>query len=186
MSDKPDLLEALRGELTSIVRRELAAHRSETADWYDQDTSPLGKSQHLRLVRAGKLKGYKVGKRVLVKRIDVDDYIALHPVARAVAANSQSQHGNTSEDEIDHMHAVNDDAASSGVADPRMKPDWLKSNRHPTEDEARQWLASVQARGQLGIILYGPDKVRVAYEDPVDDASTYEPMFQGGVFYGYK
>jgi excisionase family DNA binding protein len=114
MSDRPNLLDALRSELESIVRRELAAHRSEAADWYDQHTSPLGKSQHLRLVRAGKLPGFKVGKRVLVKRIDVDDYIARHPVARVVANVEQPSAPDNDIDEIDRLLARNGWVAASG------------------------------------------------------------------------
>ena len=76
----PDLMSALFDEVRAIVRAELAAQRSVDVDWYDQTSSPLGKKRHLYLARAGKIPACKVGKMVLIRRADVDEYIRKHPV----------------------------------------------------------------------------------------------------------
>ncbi|CAN5518929.1 hypothetical protein BH09MYX1_BH09MYX1_00860 [soil metagenome] len=44
-------------------------------EWVSQDDSPLGRFSHLRAVRSGKLSGRRVGKKVLVRRSDLDAYI---------------------------------------------------------------------------------------------------------------
>lgn len=52
-----------------------------TADeWVDQKASPLGRRAHLEAVRRGDLPGHKVAGRVLVRKSDLDAYIARHPV----------------------------------------------------------------------------------------------------------
>ena len=45
------------------------------AEWVDQNTSPLGKRRHLDAVRRGDLSASKEGKRVLVKRSELEAYI---------------------------------------------------------------------------------------------------------------
>lgn len=51
-------------------------------EWVDQKTSPLGRDRHLRLVREGKLPARKVGRRVLVKKADLDAYFDREGVVR--------------------------------------------------------------------------------------------------------
>lgn len=46
----------------------------------DQDDSPLGRRRHLELVRAGKLRAARDGRRVLVRRSDIEAYLAEHEV----------------------------------------------------------------------------------------------------------
>ncbi|MGH3430115.1 MAG: helix-turn-helix domain-containing protein, partial [Mycobacteriales bacterium] len=41
----------------------------------DQASSPLGRQRHLRLVRKGVLPGARDGRRVLVRRSDLDAYL---------------------------------------------------------------------------------------------------------------
>jgi len=48
--------------------------------WVSQHESPLGAKLHCRLVRSGALPGSKVGRRVLVRKSDLDGYIELHRV----------------------------------------------------------------------------------------------------------
>jgi len=61
------------------THRELA---SEADDQYvDQHNSPLGSRLHLRLVRRGELTGYNVGRRVLVRRADMNSYLERHRVS---------------------------------------------------------------------------------------------------------
>ena len=47
-------------------------------EWVDQNESPLGKRRHLELVRRGRLPGVRSGKRILVRRSDLDVYLAAH------------------------------------------------------------------------------------------------------------
>lgn len=59
-------------------------------EYYSQLDSPLGRRQHLELVRRGKLQGFKVGKRVLVRRDVMRDFIERRPArdrARLTAAD---------------------------------------------------------------------------------------------------
>jgi excisionase family DNA binding protein len=52
-------------------------------EWIDQATSPLGRRRHLRLVRQGVLRGVREGRRVLVRRKDIDAYLATKTVTPA-------------------------------------------------------------------------------------------------------
>lgn len=49
-------------------------------EWVDQAHSPIGRLAHLEAVRTGRVKGCKVGKRVLVRKADLDDFIEKHRV----------------------------------------------------------------------------------------------------------
>lgn len=51
------------------------AIEERSRDWVDQAESPLGRQRHIALVKTGKLPGYRDGRRVLVKRADIDRYI---------------------------------------------------------------------------------------------------------------
>lgn len=58
-------------------------------DWVDQYKSPLGKRRHLDLVRTGKLQGRKLGRRVLVRRVDLNAHIEREGLARGRPADEQ-------------------------------------------------------------------------------------------------
>ncbi len=58
------------------------------SEWVDQSTSPLGRHRHLRLFRRGILKGAKDGRRRLVRRSDIDAYLASKGVDAAPAAEN--------------------------------------------------------------------------------------------------
>lgn len=80
MKHKQQLLESLL-EL-------LLPETVEKSPYYTQDDSPLGHDRHLKLVRAGKITGYKDGRKVFAKRDDVHAYIEDQKVApRGVPAN---------------------------------------------------------------------------------------------------
>jgi excisionase family DNA binding protein len=80
--------------LTPKVRRELAgaallaaidrylqiviAERTTADEWVDQETTPLGRRAHLKAVRRGDLKAVKIGRRVLVRRSDLDAFFQRH------------------------------------------------------------------------------------------------------------
>lgn len=54
----------------------LAANAAAGDAWVDQGRSPLGRRRHLRLVREGAIPAVKEGRRVLVRRADLDAYLA--------------------------------------------------------------------------------------------------------------
>lgn len=49
---------------------------TEGDDWVSQKDSPLGKAKHLELARDGKLPSTKEGRLVMIKRSDIDAYLA--------------------------------------------------------------------------------------------------------------
>jgi excisionase family DNA binding protein len=63
--------------------RECFRERDARDEWVDQDASPLGRRRHLALARRGDLPAVKDGRRVLVKRGDLDSYLHEHPVRNA-------------------------------------------------------------------------------------------------------
>ena len=62
-------------------------------EWIDQTASPLGKRQHLALVKAGVLSGSRVGKRVLVRRSHIDAFIESQAVTAPKAATAAANDG---------------------------------------------------------------------------------------------
>ena len=66
--------------LAEAVAELVSAHVSKgaaAAEWVDQTSSPLGRRRHLELVRRGVLAGRKEGRRILVRRADLDAYLAV-------------------------------------------------------------------------------------------------------------
>jgi hypothetical protein len=81
------LLEALEAFVESLVAQRTSAH------WVDQDTSPLGRRHHLRAYRAGRLRGFKVGKKVLVEEADLAAYIKNYgekPAVRSIRSDADA------------------------------------------------------------------------------------------------
>lgn len=72
------LAHGLELALQSVRALKLDAEHDD--DWIDQDESPLGSRRHCRLVRSGKLRGFKLEGRVFVRRKDLDAFILEHPV----------------------------------------------------------------------------------------------------------
>jgi excisionase family DNA binding protein len=72
---------ALVGALDEYVR-EIVRDIVNAGDWVDQHTSPLGKRAHLEAVRRGDLRAAKHGRRVLVRRADLDSFLESHSVKR--------------------------------------------------------------------------------------------------------
>lgn len=70
MSRLRDLLH----ELADNVADKLESLKSD-ARYYDQHNSPLPPATHCKLVRCGKLAGYKRGGRILVEREEMHRYI---------------------------------------------------------------------------------------------------------------
>jgi hypothetical protein len=93
---------ALLGALDEYVREVVRVAVSED-DWIDQHASPLGKRAHLEAVRRGDLRGTKHGRRVLVRRSELDSFLESHP-----ARNRKS--------EIERSDGVVDQARATEVA----------------------------------------------------------------------
>ena len=72
-ADGAELL--LSKALRQLVREEISAADGRADAWIDQASSPLGRRLHTRLWRSGRLPGRKFGRRVLVRKSDVDRYI---------------------------------------------------------------------------------------------------------------
>lgn len=67
---------SIREKLHALVDEIADAIESHgAADWVDQTTSPLGRRRHLELARTGVLKSSKQGRRVLIKRRDIDAFL---------------------------------------------------------------------------------------------------------------
>jgi len=64
-------------ELASTHRR-IAAEAGES--YCDQHSSPLGPRLHCRLINTGALPGFRVGRRLLAKHVDIDAYIERHRI----------------------------------------------------------------------------------------------------------
>ncbi|WP_169928385.1 helix-turn-helix domain-containing protein [Labilithrix luteola] len=51
------------------------AQGAAKSEWVDQKNSPLGRRRHCDLAREKKLPSVKDGRRVLIKRSDIDAYL---------------------------------------------------------------------------------------------------------------
>jgi hypothetical protein len=78
-------LRQLLHELSDALADHLE-HATSSAEYYDQDSSPLSAHAHALLVRTGLVPGFKVARRVLVKRRDLHAYIERHKVEPNVAS----------------------------------------------------------------------------------------------------
>ncbi len=79
---------ALLQALDTYLLETLAAHgEMDGSGWGDQDESPLRKRAHLKAVRDGELPGVKKGKRVFVRKRDLDEYLTQHAVPRRRAGD---------------------------------------------------------------------------------------------------
>ena len=90
---------SLLAAVDGYVRVLIASHAKPDDEWVDQNTSPLGKFAHLRAVKQGRLPGVKHGKRVLVRRADLNSYLAKHSVKH------RADFETTSDDAIDERRA---------------------------------------------------------------------------------
>jgi hypothetical protein len=73
------IAEAITDLVDAQVAKGVAA-----SEWIDQDASPLGKRRHLELVRTRVLKGVREGRKVLVRRRDLDAYLVKRGESPAV------------------------------------------------------------------------------------------------------
>lgn len=80
-------MSALRDRLQSIAAAfvdELvdALESARAEDWVDQKNSPLGRDRHLALARCGALPSSKDQRRVLIRRKDIDTFLAKKKTVR--------------------------------------------------------------------------------------------------------
>jgi len=75
-------MSTLRARFHALVDEMLDLIENRGAEWVDQSSSPLGRAKHLALVRRGTLKGHKEGRKVFVKRADIDRYLEQHAVVK--------------------------------------------------------------------------------------------------------
>lgn len=85
----------LHAQLAELYRGLASTHgrlAASAADEYvDQHHSPLGSRLHCRLVRTGELPGFKAGRRILVRRGDIDSYLEKHRVAPSEPAGGADE-----------------------------------------------------------------------------------------------
>lgn len=78
-------IDRARRMLFDAITEMISAHverQTTGAEWVDQSVSPLGRERHMRLVRTGTLPGKKDGKRILVRRADIEKYLEKKTVIR--------------------------------------------------------------------------------------------------------
>ena len=80
------LLSALEGYLRVIL-----GDMTSATEWVDQHTSPLGKRLHMASVRRGDLRGVKHGRRILVRRADLDAFLASCSTRRRASARDPDE-----------------------------------------------------------------------------------------------
>lgn len=74
-------LDAARNQIFEGLERFIEAKLelgAGTVEWVDQHSSPLGRRRHCKLARSGVLPSHKHGRRWLVRRSDLDTYLASH------------------------------------------------------------------------------------------------------------
>jgi excisionase family DNA binding protein len=71
---------ALAEEFAQSIARHVVdlLRAADLPDYYDQSTSPIGRRRFIGLVRRGVLPGAQVGRRFLVRRADVERWMAEH------------------------------------------------------------------------------------------------------------
>ena len=87
--------EALAKRVAALVVEKLRG--DNIAGFVDQSESPLGRRTHIEAVRSGKLPGKRIGRRYLVRREDLDLFVA--------ANSSAVQERPQSTDRIDSLAA---------------------------------------------------------------------------------
>ncbi len=90
------LLSALEGYFRVIL-----GDKTSATEWVDQHTSPLGKRLHMESVRRGELRGVKHGRRILVRRAELDSFLEdRSAMRRAATSDSDRTPDGASADEV--------------------------------------------------------------------------------------
>lgn len=70
----------LRAMETLVVEVAQGSGESDATDWVDQYHSPLGRRAHIEAIKSGQLPGYRIGRRMLARRSDLDAFVKRCPV----------------------------------------------------------------------------------------------------------
>jgi excisionase family DNA binding protein len=62
------------------------AERAGKSEYFDQTNSPLGREKHKRLAAKGVIPSTKIGRRILVKREDMEVYLRREGITRGEGA----------------------------------------------------------------------------------------------------
>ncbi len=81
---------ALLSAIDAYIDERLAA-RGGDEEWVDQHGSPLGKRGHLEAVRRGVLRGVKHGRRIFVRRAELNSFLENHSVKHRTATDDSSE-----------------------------------------------------------------------------------------------
>ena len=78
MSDPAPVLTIPIPDLAREIARHLAdeLRAGDTRDLIDQRGSPLGSRRHIAAIRSGRIPGYRIGRKWLARRDDVEQYAA--------------------------------------------------------------------------------------------------------------
>jgi hypothetical protein len=90
---------ALLGALDEYLRAVLGGVAT-ASEWIDQHSSPLGKRAHLEAVRRGELKAVKFGRRVLVRRGEMESFLENRPSRRRARDDGSGVGEGRSPDEV--------------------------------------------------------------------------------------
>jgi hypothetical protein len=82
---------ALVAALDQYLDVTLSEANARTNEWVDQHASPLGKRAHLEAVRRGDLHGVKHGRRVLVRRAELNSFLENHSVKHRTATDDSGR-----------------------------------------------------------------------------------------------
>ncbi len=77
-----------------LADRIVARLSTTTGDYYDQDTLPAGltRKAYLRAARLGEFPSFKVNRRVIVRRLNLEQWISRHAVTpRPIADEGQDE-----------------------------------------------------------------------------------------------
>jgi hypothetical protein len=80
----------LLAALDEYLRVTLAGAAAQD-EWVDQHGSPLGRRAHLKAVRSGELHGVKHGRRVLVRRAELNSFLENHSVNHRTVTDDSSR-----------------------------------------------------------------------------------------------
>ncbi len=70
-----DLLSITLGELLALAGEQLASRSEESDPWVNPSECEISKRQVKGAIRAGELRAYRVGRRLLVRRSELDAWI---------------------------------------------------------------------------------------------------------------
>ncbi len=88
-----DLLSITLGELLALAGEQLAPRSAESDPWVNPSKCEISERQVRKAIRSGELRAYRVGRRLLVRRSELDAWIARpeHRVQPAVEEKDDAE-----------------------------------------------------------------------------------------------